>query len=156
MRIGLFTDQFSLGISGQTTSVTMLYDYFKQTGNECYIFTSHSSKLIDNNSDIVNLTGIPYPLKHMRKYRFSPFIKRQVKIVASYKLDIIHVHTEYFLADVALAAKKSWVFPWFTPCTPCGNIISTISLSRLTPLHTRRSGDSRGVLSFRNWHTAQI
>lgn len=111
MRIGLFTDQFSAGISGQTTSVMMLYNSFKQQGHDCYIFTSHSKKLTDDNPDIINLPGIPYPMKNMREYRFSPLIKRHVKVIESYRLDIIHVHTEYYLANIALAAKKKLGIP---------------------------------------------
>ena len=111
MRIGLFTDQFSTDISGQTTSVKMLYNYFKQNGHDCYIFTSHSKKLADNDPDIINLPGIPYPMKNLREYRFSPFIKRHIKVIEAYKLDIIHVHTEYYLAKIALAAKKELGIP---------------------------------------------
>ena len=70
MRIGLFTDQFSVGISGQTTSVMLLYNYFKQNGHTCYIFTSHTKKLVDDNPDIINLPSIPYPMKNMKEYRF--------------------------------------------------------------------------------------
>lgn len=111
MRIGLFTDQFSAGISGQTTSVKMLYNYFKQNGHDCYIFTSHSEKLVDKDPDIINLPGIPYPMKNMREFRFSPFIKRHIKVIEAYKLDIIHVHTEYYLAKIALAAKAELGIP---------------------------------------------
>ena len=111
MRIGLFTDQFSAGISGQTTSVMMLYNYFKQNGHDCFIFTSHSKKLVTDNPDIINLPGIPYPMKKMRQYRFSPFVKRHVKVIEKYKLDIIHVHTEYYLASIAIAAKKELGIP---------------------------------------------
>ena len=111
MRIGLFTDQFSVGISGQTTSVMLLYNYFKQNGHTCYIFTSHTKKLVDDNPDIINLPGIPYPMKNMKEYRFSPFVKRHMKLIVSCKLDIIHVHTEHYLANVALAAKKKLGVP---------------------------------------------
>ncbi len=111
MRIGLFTDQFSAGISGQTTSVMMLYNYFKQNGHDCYIFTSHSKKLADNNPDVINIPGFPYPFKNLRKYRFSPFVKRQIRLIEPYRLDVIHVHTEFYLADVALAAKKKLGIP---------------------------------------------
>ena len=71
MRIGLFTDQFSTDISGQTTSVKMLYNYFKQNGHDCYIFTSHSKKLADNDPDIINLPGIPYPMKNLLSVRLN-------------------------------------------------------------------------------------
>lgn len=111
MRIGLFTDQFSVGISGQTTSVMLLYNYFKHNGHTCYIFTSHTKKLVDDNPDIINLPGIPYPMKNMKEYRFSLFVKRHMKLIESCKLDIIHVHTEHYLANVALAAKKKLGVP---------------------------------------------
>ena len=62
MRIGLFTDQFSVGISGLVTSVTMLYQGLKKAGHTCYIFTSHTTKIKDDNPDVINLPGIPYPI----------------------------------------------------------------------------------------------
>ena len=111
MRIGLFTDQFSVGISGQTTSVMMLYNYFKKNGHACYIFTSHTHKLADDNPDIINLPGVPYPKKNMREYRFSLFVKRHIKLIEACRLDIIHVHTKHYLANVALAAKKQLGIP---------------------------------------------
>lgn len=111
MRIGLFTDQFSVGISGQTTSVMMLYNYFKKNGHACYIFTSQTHKLADDNPDIINLPGVPYPKKNMREYRFSLFVKRHIKLIEACRLDIIHVHTEHYLANVALAAKKQLGIP---------------------------------------------
>ena len=156
MRIGLFTDQFSVGISGQTTSITMLYHYFKQHGHDCYIFTSHSEQLADDDPDVVNLPGHPYPMKNMREYRFSPFIKRHIKVIASYRLDVIHVHTEYYLARIALAAKRSWGSPWFTRCTPCGNTISTIFQSRSTISRTSRFGGVCATRYSPDWRAAQI
>ena len=111
MRIGLFTDQFSVGISGQTTSVMILYKFFKQLGHDCFIFTSHTKKLEDENPDIVNIPGIPYPMKKISEYRFSFFAKRHVKIIEKYKLEIIHIHTEYYMAKIALEAKKELGIP---------------------------------------------
>lgn len=111
MRIGIFTDQFSVGISGQTTSVMLLYENLKKLGHTCYVFTSHSKKIVDENPDIINLPGVPYPFKEANKYRFSPFIKKQVRLIESYNLDIIHVHTEFYLARVALAAKAQLGIP---------------------------------------------
>lgn len=111
MRIGLFTDQFKVGVSGQVTSVQMLYEQLKKLGHTCYIFTSFSEKIKTDNPDVVNLPGYSYPLKKIKDYRFSPFIDKQVKIIEGYRLDVIHVHTEFYLARAALAAKKKLGIP---------------------------------------------
>ena len=50
-------------------------------------------------------------MKNMKEYRFSLFVKRHMKLIESCKLDIIHVHTEHYLANVALAAKKKLGVP---------------------------------------------
>ena len=117
MRIGLFTDQFSVGISGQTTSVMMLYNYFKKNGHACYIFTSHTHKLADDNPDIINLPGVPYPKKNMREYRFSLFVKRHSKLIEACRI---------IWRMLRWRRKNSWGSRWFTRCIPCGNTILTI------------------------------
>ena len=102
MRIGLFTDQYYPAISGVVTSIKMLYEGLESLGHECFIFTSFSEKKMDKETrdsiyskNVINLKGIKYPFKVLSNARFSCFPAKFIKLIESYKLDIIHVQTEY-------------------------------------------------------------
>lgn len=116
MRIGLFTDQYYPSISGVVTSVKMLYEGLEAMGHECYIFTSYDEKLDENNNEstnkrVINFKGHPYPFKNLKDYRFNFSHKKAVKLIKDYNLDIIHIHTEYNIAKIAIKASKKYNIP---------------------------------------------
>ncbi len=117
MKIGLFTDQYYPNVSGVVTSVKMLYEGLERMGHECFIFTSYDEsdaskddkELKDKN--VINLVGVRYPFKPIRNYRFSIRFKKHIAEIAKYNLDIIHVHTEYSIAKIAIKASKKLGIP---------------------------------------------
>lgn len=116
MKIGLFTDQYYPSISGVVTSIKMLYEGLEAMGHECYIFTSYDEKLDENNKEsetknVINFKARPYPFKNLKDYRYTFTHKRFMKIVKSYDLDIIHVHTEYNISKIAIKASKKYNVP---------------------------------------------
>ena len=116
MKIGLFTDQYYPNVSGVVTSIKMLYEGLEAMGHECYIFTSFEKKDAFNNVElkskrVINLHGIRYPFKAVRNYRFSFGYRKNIKEIAKYNLDIIHVHTEYNIAKIAIKASKKLGIP---------------------------------------------
>ena len=116
MRIGLFTDQYYPFISGVVTSVKMLYEGLTALGHECYIFTSADEKIVENEQEyktknIINIPGRPYPFKSIRDYRYTFTHKKFIKIVKEYNLDIIHIHTEYNIAKLAMKSSKKLNIP---------------------------------------------
>ncbi len=111
MRIGLFTDQPMEGISGLVTSLNMLYKGIKAAGHECFIFTTVSNKGTNDNPDIIEFPGLSYPVPELKEYKFVVGTKKYVDCVRQYNLDIMHLHTEFSLAKIALAASKELDIP---------------------------------------------
>lgn len=116
MRIGLFTDQYYPFISGVVTSVKMLYEGLTALGHECFIFTSADEELVKNeeeykNKNVINIPGRPYPFKSIKDYRYTFTHKKFIKIVKEYNLDIIHIHTEYNIAKLAMKSSKKLNIP---------------------------------------------
>lgn len=116
MRIGIFTDQYYPFVSGVVTSIKMLYEGLTSMGHECFIFTSIDEKKFTefqktNEKNVINIYGRPYPFKDLRDYRYTFFHKKYLKIVKSYNLDVIHVHTEYNISKVSNLAAKQLKIP---------------------------------------------
>lgn len=116
MRIGIFTDQFYPYISGVVTSIKMLYEGLTDLGHEVYIFSSLDDEKVFTCEELkhfnfINLPGKPWPFKGLKDYRRTPHPKRYLKQIASYKLDIIHIHTEYNAATLAKMASKKLHIP---------------------------------------------
>lgn len=116
MRIGLFTDQWYPQVSGVVTSIKMLYEGLEAMGHECFIFTSFDDDKNDNspelrNKKIVNLSGMHYPFKVVKDYKFTFNHKKTTKIIKKYNLDIIHLHTEFSIAGIAEHAAKKLNIP---------------------------------------------
>ncbi len=102
MRIGLFTDQYFPIISSVVTSVKMLYDGLTELGHECFIFTNSEVELELENENVVSFSEYSYS---------NGKIHKAIKKVASYNLDIIHLHTEYKIAKLAIKAAKKCNIP---------------------------------------------
>lgn len=118
MRIGIFTDQYYPDISGVVTSIKMLYEGLESLGHECFIFTSFSEKKVDKeildtiySKKVINFKGLKYPFKPLKGFRFSFFPGKFIKKIAEYKLDIIHVQTEYSISKIAIKASKKLNIP---------------------------------------------
>ncbi len=116
MKIGLFTDQYYPSISGVVTSIKMLYEGLEKMGHECFIFTSFDESQVDNKEElaakkVINFDGKRYPFKAIKDYRFTFNYNKSIKIIAQYNLDIIHVHTEYNIAKIAMKASKRLGIP---------------------------------------------
>ena len=116
MRIGLFTDQYYPSISGVVTSIRMLYDGLVSLGHEVFIFTSFDEEMVDNPDEItkrnvINIPGKSYPFKDLKEYRFSFKHRKYIKLVAPYKLDVIHIHTEFSVAKIGRVSGKKLGIP---------------------------------------------
>ncbi len=116
MRIGIFTDQFYPYISGVVTSIKMLYEGLTDLGHEVYVFSSCDEKKVAECEELkkynyVNLPGKPWPFKDLKDYRRTKHPKRYIKLIGSYNLDVIHVHTEYNASKLARIACKKLNIP---------------------------------------------
>lgn len=116
MRIGIFTDQFYPYISGVVTSIKMLYEGLTDLGHEVYVFSSCDEQKVAECEELkkynyINIPGKPWPFKDLKDYRRTPHPKRYIKLIASYNLDIIHIHTEYNASKLARVASKKLNIP---------------------------------------------
>lgn len=116
MRIGLFTDQYYPSISGVVTSIKMLYEGLEALGHECFIFTSFDESAVENKEEleskkVINFKARPYPFKSVKEYRYTLTHRKFVKVIKEYNLDIMHVHTEYNIAKIAIKASKKLEIP---------------------------------------------
>ena len=116
MRIGIFTDQYYPIISGVVVSIKMLYEGLEKMGHKCYIFTSldlegHEDDPEIKSKDIINFDGVHYPFPAARDYKFTFRTKKCVKVIEKYNLDIIHIQSEFSIANIARAASKKLNIP---------------------------------------------
>ncbi|MDE7162239.1 MAG: glycosyltransferase [Anaeroplasmataceae bacterium] len=116
MRIGVFTDQFYPYISGVVTSIKMLYEGLTDLGHEVFVFSSLDEKKVAACEELkqfnfINIPGKPWPFKGLKDYRRTKHPKRYLKLIASYNLDVIHIHTEYNAAKLARMASKKLNIP---------------------------------------------
>ena len=116
MKIGLFSDQFYPQISGVVTSIKMLYEGLEAMGHECYIFTAIDDENCKDHPEltskrVINFPGIHYPFKAAKEYKFNFFHKKFIKEIAKYNLDVIHVNTEFNMANIARKASKKLNIP---------------------------------------------
>lgn len=116
MRIGIFTDQFYPYISGVVTSIKMLYTGLTELGHEVFVFSSLDEDKVASCEELkqfnfINFPGKPWPFKGLKDYRRTKHPKKYLKLIASYHLDIIHIHTEYNAAKMAKMACKKLNIP---------------------------------------------
>lgn len=102
MNIGLFTDTYFPQVSGVSTSIKSLRDELVKQGHFVVIFTTTDPHAIDDNDvAIVRLPSIPFVSFEDRRIAYTGFDKA-LKIAKTYKLDIIHTHTEFSLGLAGL------------------------------------------------------
>ncbi len=114
MRIGLIADAYKPYISGVTTSLNMLAEGLIKEGHEVFIITTtgKGAKEYDKNYPyIIRFRGFPVPKRSLRMFRFMKITKRHVKTVMDLNLDVMHVHSEFSLGNLAVRIKKEYDVP---------------------------------------------
>lgn len=97
MRIGLFTDTFPPEVNGVATSVSMLKNALEEKGHEVFLVTTASDDTkqgYDETTHTLRVWGIKIP--KIYGYRLTSFYPiNLVNEVKKWKLDVIHVHTDF-------------------------------------------------------------
>ena len=117
MRIGMFTDNYSPLINGVVTSIQMLAKGLQAYGHEVFIFTydfydkgcTDKPEIYKNN--VVILESRKIYIKSLKDFRLSTATRDKIRIIKSYNLDVIHVHTEFSAGKLAAKASKSLHIP---------------------------------------------
>lgn len=117
MRIGMFTDNYSPLINGVVTSIQMLSKGLQAYGHEVFIFTYdfYDKKCEDKpeiyKNNVVILESRKIYLKSLKDFRLSTATRDKIRIIKSYDLDVIHVHTEFSAGGLAAKASRALHIP---------------------------------------------
>ena len=112
MRIGLFTETYTPYISGLVTSTVVLKKALEELGHEVYVVTANLETFkYDYNSEerILKIPGIPTGIYDARLTSIYPI--SAVNKIKSWKLDIIHSHTEFAIGTFARIFAKHYKIP---------------------------------------------
>ncbi len=112
MRVGLFTDSYPPFINGVSTSVSMLKKALEQKGHIVYVVTVGQNALkydYDEENRILRIPGVPIGIYDYRLSRIYPL--KVINQMKSWKLDIIHSHTEFGIGIFARLFAKQESIP---------------------------------------------
>lgn len=106
MRIILFSDTFEPELNGVATSVSTLFNILKEHGHEVYVVTTNPfSKKLTFKNNVLRLPGIK--LKSLYGYILAEvYNKKAFKILKSIDADIIHLQTDFSIAQFTYLYKK--------------------------------------------------
>ena len=105
MNIILFSDTFEPELNGVSTSVTTLFKVLKNNGHNVYVVTTNPfSKKVTFKNNVLRIPGLR--LKALYDYILAPIYNRKaMKILKNINADIIHVHTDFSIAQLAYIYK---------------------------------------------------
>ena len=112
MRIGIFTDSYPPYINGVSTSILMLQRALEKKGHEVFVVTVNPEKIsykYENEDKIIRIPGIPIGIYDYRLTGVYPI--RAIKKISSWKLDIIHSHTEFGVGVFARLVASEFNIP---------------------------------------------
>lgn len=113
MNIALFTDSFLPTKSGIVTVVLQLYKILKEMGHHVVIVTvdahgKDSGSDYENSPDILRVSSVPSGFFGIPdQFIGFPHEKKILNFLKQHKIELIHSHTEFFVAHAAkLSGKK--------------------------------------------------
>ena len=112
MRIGLFTDTYPPYINGVSTSVQMLKNALEKKGHKVYVITVNNSSIkyhYDEENHVMRIPGVPIGIYDYRLTSIYPL--KIINLMKSWKLDVIHSHTEFGVGIFARIFAKQFNIP---------------------------------------------
>src|SRR5574344_1286889 len=110
MRIGLFTDTYPPYINGVSTSVSMLKQGLEKLGHKVYVVTVNSEGFsYKEEENVLRIPGVPIGIYDYRLSGLYPL--KAINIIKSWKLDVIHTHTEFGIGSFARLISKQYNIP---------------------------------------------
>jgi 1,2-diacylglycerol 3-alpha-glucosyltransferase len=94
MNIALFSETYPPQINGVAVSTQNLFNVLRKNGHQAYVVTTNpNSNHLEYKDNVLYLPGIE--LKKLYGYRLAGFYNsRALKIINTWKLDLIHIQTE--------------------------------------------------------------
>ena len=113
MRIGLFTDTYPPQINGVSVSVKMLKEALEKQGHTVYVVTANNESAFKYNyNEKTRVLKVPAIETGIYDYRLSRIYPAQViKMIRSWKLEIIHSHQEFSIGIMARLLAKEFKIP---------------------------------------------
>ena len=115
LHIGLFSDTYYPDVNGVSVSVETLRKQLQKMGHTVYVITATlDTKLIGGVEFESGVLRIPaVKLKQLYGYRISrPLSIQALEYIKNMDLDIIHIHTEFTIRMIALAAARLYKTPY--------------------------------------------
>ncbi len=113
LNIGLFTDTYYPDVNGVAISVETLRKALINNGHNVYVITpTEETKITGIVSDggVIRIPGIK--LKKLYGFRLSrPYSIKAKRILKTFKLDIVHIHTEFSMRLFASYIAQSFKLP---------------------------------------------
>src|SRR5574344_917021 len=112
MRIGLFTDTYPPYINGVSTSVQMLKNALEKKEHQVYVITVNNSSIkynYDEKTHVMRIPGVPIGIYDYRLTSIYPL--KIINTMKSWKLDVIHSHTEFGVGIFARIFAKQFNIP---------------------------------------------
>ncbi len=112
MRIGIFTDTYFPQINGVSTSVYMLKKSLEEHNHTVYLVTTNDSMIkfdYDEKHKVLRIPSIPTGIYNYRLSRIYPI--KVINQIKSWKLDVIHSHTEFGVGTFARLFAKQFYIP---------------------------------------------
>lgn len=112
MRIAIFTETYPPYINGIATQTASLKKIYEEMGHEVLVVTVGSEKL-DETKLIDNVVYVPgILLKKIYNYRLAiPVGNMRKKIPIKFNPDVIHIHNEFGIGNLALRVAKKRNIP---------------------------------------------
>lgn len=93
------------------TAITTLEQELISLGHDVYVFTLETDDEYEPKPNVIRFSGIKVPLEGLKSYRLSFLIRQKVRVIKKYNLDVIHLHTEFSMAKMAVLASKKYNIP---------------------------------------------
>ncbi len=144
MNIALFTDSYIPTKSGIVTVVLQLRKVLLDMGHHVVIVTVNANNYhdpeIDNDPDILRIMSVPTPFKIPDQYIGFPLEHVIIPFLKKHQIQIIHSHTEFFIAHAAKESGKRLHIPVVATTHTLWEdfYIYYLPMGRLIPVHLIR------------------
>jgi len=109
MRVGLFSDSYYT-VDGVSSYVYFLTKNLKKLGHEPYLFVPENRYQKNEDEHIISFMSLPFPFYAGYRFALFPYFK-VFKEAREKKLDIIHIHTPFFMGTSGFFSGRDMGIP---------------------------------------------
>ncbi|MGC8657434.1 MAG: glycosyltransferase [Thermoplasmata archaeon] len=109
MRVGLFSDSY-YAVDGVSSYIYFLTKNLKKLGHEPYLFVPDNRYQKNDDDHIISFMSLPFPFYAGYRFALFPYFK-VFKEAREKKLDIIHIHTPFFMGTSGFFSGRDMGIP---------------------------------------------